>query len=76
MEALAVVGNVNVNVVNIMTKSKLNILGFPKDDPYGLVEAWWKIFTKPETAKKNESNTPKPKKRINRKTRKISRRSL
>ena len=30
----------------------LNILGFPKDDPYGLVEAWWKIFTKPKIKSK------------------------
>ena len=76
MEVLAVVDNANVNVVSIMTKNKLNILGFPLDDPYGLGEAWGHIFTNPKTAKKNESNTPKPKKRINPKTRKISRRSL
>ena len=69
------VDNVNVNVVSIM-KNKLYCIGFPYNDPYGLAEAWWKIFTKPETAKKNESNTPKPKKRINPKSRKISRRSL
>ena len=75
MAAPAVVDNVNVNVVSIM-KNKLNCIGYPHDDPYGLAEAWWKIFPKPETAKKNESNTPKPKKRINPKTRKISRRSL
>ena len=75
MAAPAVVDNVNVNVVSIM-KNKLNCIGFPYNDPYGLAEAWWKIFTKPETAKKDESNTPKPKKRINPKTRKISRRSL
>ena len=69
------VDNVNVNVVSIM-KNKLNCIGFPYNDHYGLAEAFWKIFTKPETAKKNESNTPNPKKRINPKTRKISRRSL
>ena len=65
--------------------SKLNCIGFPHDDPYGLSEAFWKIFTKPKTenkglpylkAIKNESDTPKPKKRINPKTGKISRRSL
>ena len=75
MAAPAVVDNVNVNVVSIM-KNKLNCIGYPHDDPYGLAEAWWKIFTKQEKAKKNESDTPKPKKRINPKTRKISRRSL
>ena len=60
-----------------MAKEKeLNCIGYPHNDPYGLAEAWWKIFTKPETAKKDESNTPKPKKRINPKASKISRRSL
>ena len=29
-------------------KTKLNNIGFPHDDPYGLSEAWWKIFTKPK----------------------------
>ena len=84
MAAPAVVDNVNVNVVSI-EMSKLNCIGFPHDDPYGLSEAFWKIFTKPKTenkvlpylkAIKNESDTPKPKKRINPKARKISRRSL
>ena len=28
--------------------SKLNCIGFPHNDPYGLSEAWWKIFTKPK----------------------------
>ena len=27
-------------------KTKLNSIGFPNNDPYGLSEAWWKIFTK------------------------------
>ena len=27
--------------------SKVNHLPYPHDDPYGLSEAWWKIFTKP-----------------------------
>ena len=37
------------------TKSKeLNCIGFPHDDPYGLAEAWWKIFTKPEVKKEKE----------------------
>ena len=84
MVAHVVVENVNVNVVSIKM-SKLNCIGYPHDDPYGLAEAFWKIFTKPETenkalpyikAIKNESDTPKPKKRINPKARNISRRSL
>ena len=29
-------------------KTKLNSIGFPNNDPYGLSEAWWKIFTKPK----------------------------
>ena len=32
----------------IITRKKLNHLGFPHADPYGLSEAFWKIFTKPE----------------------------
>tara|TARA_R100000458_G_scaffold33802_1_gene31105 strand:+ start:150 stop:416 length:267 start_codon:yes stop_codon:yes gene_type:complete len=82
MAAPAVVDNVNVSVVSmkkvmrqIMPKN-LNCIGYPHDDPYGLSAAFWKIFTKPKTEKKDESNTPKPKKRINPKARKISRRSL
>ena len=39
----------------------LNCIGYPHDDPYGLVEAWWKIFTKP---KKNVTSK-KTKQRIN-----------
>tara|TARA_R110002012_G_scaffold222901_1_gene394828 strand:- start:3444 stop:3707 length:264 start_codon:yes stop_codon:yes gene_type:complete len=81
MAVPVVVENVIVTVVNIqqhtnqiMPKKELNHLGYPHDDPYGLVAAWWKIFTKPE--KKNESNNTKKEKRINPKTRKISRRSL
>ena len=39
----------------------LNILGYPHDDPYGLAEAWWKIFTKPTeknvTNKKSKTRT-------------------
>ena len=27
-------------------KNKVNHLGYPLDDPYGLSEAFWKIFTK------------------------------
>ena len=27
-------------------KTKLNNIGYPHNDPYGLSEAWWKIFTK------------------------------
>ena len=51
MAAPAVVDNVNVNVVSIKM-SKLNCIGFPHDDPYGLSEAFWKIFTKPKTENK------------------------
>ncbi len=29
-------------------KTKLNSIGYPHNDPYGLSEAWWKIFTKPK----------------------------
>ena len=29
----------------------LNCIGYPHDDPYGLVEAWWKIFSKPKSKK-------------------------
>jgi len=36
------------NDVVIKKKTKLNNIGFPFDDPYGLSEAWWKIFTKPK----------------------------
>ena len=38
----------------------LNCIGYPHDDPYGLVEAWWKIFTKPKkdvTSKKTKQRT-------------------
>ena len=34
------------NDVVIKKKTKLNNIGFPFNDPYGLSEAWWKIFTK------------------------------
>ena len=29
-------------------KSELNSIGFTHNDPYGLSEAFWKIFTKPK----------------------------
>ena len=29
-------------------KTKLNNIGFPHNDPYGLSEAFWKVFTKPK----------------------------
>ena len=29
-------------------KTKLNCIGYPHNDPYGLSEAWWKVFTKPK----------------------------
>ena len=35
------------NVI-IKKKTKVNSIGYPDNDPYGLAEAWWKIFTKPE----------------------------
>ena len=46
-----------------MAKEKeLNSIGFPPDDPYGLAEAWWKIFTKPEVKKeKPKKDLPKKK---------------
>tara|TARA_B100001123_G_C14786961_1_gene818894 strand:+ start:137 stop:355 length:219 start_codon:yes stop_codon:yes gene_type:complete len=40
----------------------LNCIGYPHDDPYGLVAAWWKIFTKPEVKKeKPKKDLPKKK---------------
>ena len=36
------------NDVVLKKKTKLNSIGFPFNDPYGLSEAWWKIFTKPK----------------------------
>ncbi len=36
------------NDVVLKKKTKLNSIGFPNNDPYGLSEAWWKIFTKPK----------------------------
>jgi len=34
-------------------KVKLNCIGYPEDDPYGLAAAFWTIFTKPTEDKKN-----------------------
>ena len=34
-------------------KVKLNCIGYPEDDPYGLAAAFWTIFTKPKGDKKN-----------------------
>jgi hypothetical protein len=34
-------------------KVELNNIGYPVDDPYGLVAAFWTIFTKPTEDKKN-----------------------
>ena len=47
----------------MMKKEKeLNCIGYPHDDPYGLVAAWWKIFTKPEVKKeKPKKDSPKKK---------------
>ena len=36
------------NDVVLKKKTKLNSIGFPNNDPYGLSEAFWKIFTKPK----------------------------
>ena len=36
------------NDVVLKKKTKLNSIGFPFNDPYGLSEAFWKIFTKPK----------------------------
>ena len=35
------------------TCGKLNSIGYPHDDPYGLIAAFWTIFTKPTENKKN-----------------------
>ena len=37
----------------------LNCIGYPHDDPYGLVEAWWKIFTKPTNKKAKPKTSAK-----------------
>ena len=34
---------------------KLNNIGYPHDDPYGLSEAFWKIFTKPYVTDKKRN---------------------
>ena len=34
---------------------KVNHLGYPHDDPYGLSEAFWKIFTKPNVTDKKRN---------------------
>ncbi len=34
-------------------KVKLNCIGYPENDPYGLAAAFWTIFTKPTEDKKN-----------------------
>lgn len=41
-----------VKVGRKKNKSKeLNCIGYPHDDPYGLIAAWWKIFSKPQGKK-------------------------
>ncbi len=40
--------NSDVDIETNKKKIKLNNIGFPNNDPYGLSEAWWKIFTKPK----------------------------
>ena len=32
----------------IKKKTKVNNIGYQDNDPYGLAEAWWIIFTKPK----------------------------
>ena len=56
------------------TCGKLNSIGYPHDDPYGLIAAFWKAFGGKE--KKNESNNTKQKKGTDPKAGKISRSSL
>ena len=36
-------------------KNKVNHLGYPHDDPYGLSEAFWKIFTKHDVTDKKRN---------------------
>ena len=46
----------------IKKEKELNCIGYPHDDPYGLVAALWKIFTKPEVKKeKPKKDSPKKK---------------
>ena len=40
--------NSDVDIETNKKKTKLNSIGFPLNDPYGLSEAWWKVFTKPK----------------------------
>ena len=42
------ISDIQNEVVKPKKKNKLNNIGFPHDDPYGLSEAFWKIFTKPK----------------------------
>ena len=50
-----------VKLVEKKSKSKeLNCIGYPHDDPYGLIAAWWKIFSKPQGKKEApKKDTPK-----------------
>jgi len=48
-------------LVEKKNKSKeLNCIGYPHDDPYGLIAAWWKIFSKPQ-GRKEAPKKDKPK---------------
>lgn len=50
-----------LRLVEKKNKSKeLNCIGYPHDDPYGLIAAWWKIFSKPQ-GKKEAPKKDKPK---------------
>ena len=42
------ISDIQNEVVKPKKKTKFNNIGFPHDDPYGLSEAFWKIFTKVE----------------------------
>ena len=50
-----------LRLVEKKNKSKeLNCSGYPHDDPYGLIAAWWKIFSKPQ-GRKEAPKKDKPK---------------
>ena len=42
-----------VKIIKKEKKVELNNIGYPVDDPYGLVAAFWTIFTEPTEDKKN-----------------------
>ena len=45
--------------INLKKEKELNCIGYPHDDPYGLAEAWWKIFTKPVKKEKTKNKKQK-----------------